>query len=580
MLCQAKVIRGRPVAGLAHGVVFWSAWVFAAVSIDHLLQGFGIKLLSRGNQYGVYYHWFAFLFAGCGAISIMALAVRRCRRAAVTARGHLVRPRWLEPLSKQSGFAALLIFVLLTSYMASWWMTGDSAADGALWWTYTVALLINLSAIPYGKQLHLLLSPIALLLKSEGFSRIPPLSEVGDVGLVSGKDLTRTAALQAFSCVECGRCTEHCPASSTGKELNPKLIALGVRDYLERHGTADETPILQATISETAIFQCTTCGACEQECPVGVEHLPMIIGLRRGVVNSGSWGDAQGAQLFRNLEQHGNSMGLAQSERDRFIAEQALPVFNGTQEYCLWLGCMGAYDANGRKIITAFAEVMKYLGASFGVLRKERCTGDPARRLGNDLVFAQLAGANLGFLRQAGVKKIVSICPHCVRTMAEDWNELGADLSEGDEPGMEAKVEHHSEFMARHADKLPAARGDERVVFHDPCYLGRYRGIYDEPRKVIAKFAEVVEAPRNRERSFCCGAGGGLMFLGEEHGGRVNDARARELSEAGEETVGAACPFCSSALRDALDGSFTNPPKLLDIAQIAAEHLRRKTIAD
>ena len=534
MLCQAKVIRGKPVVGLAHAFVFWSAWVFAAVSADHLLQGFGIKLLRRENQYGVFYHWFAFLLAGCGTIFITALAVRRC----------LVRPRWLEPLSRQSWVVAPLILALLSSYMASWWMTGDSANGGILWWTYTALLLIFLTTIPYGKQWHLLLSPFALLLKSEGFSRIPPLNEAADAGLVSGKDLTRTVALQAYSCVECGRCTEHCPATSTGEELNPKLIALGVRDYLESYGTADETPILQASISERAIFQCTTCGACEHECPVGVEHLPMIIGLRRGVVNSGKWGNAQGAELFRNLEQFGNSMGFAQSERDTFIAEQALPVFNGTQEYCLWLGCMGAYDANGRKIITAFAEVMNYLAVSFGVLRKERCTGDPARRLGNDLVFAQLAGANLGLLRQAGVKKIISICPHCVRTMAEDWNDLGADLSEGDEPGMEAKVEHHSEFLARYADKLPATRSDERIVFHDPCYLGRYRGIYDEPRKVISKFAEVVEAPRNRERSFCCGAGGGLVFLGEEHRGRVNHGRARELAGAGAETVGAACPFC------------------------------------
>ena len=464
--------------------------------------------------------------------------------------------------------------------MASWWVADDSPSGKIIWWTYTIALLAFVPATTYGKQLHLLLTPASLLLKDENFSRVPPLSSASPLGLVSGKDLTRVTALQAFSCVECRRCTEHCPANIVGKELNPKLIATGIRSYIESYGTASETPILEATISENAVFQCTTCGACEQECPVGVEHLPVILGLRRGMVNSKLWEDEQGAELFRNLEQFGNAIGAPQSERDTFIAEQALPVFDGTQEYCLWLGCMGAYEANGREIIKAFAEVMKYLGATFGVLRKERCTGDPARRLGSDIVFAQLAGANLGLLRQAGVKKIVSICPHCVRTMAEDWNELGADLSEGDDPNMEAKVEHHSEFMARYTDKLPVARTDDRVVFHDPCYLGRYRGIYNEPRTVVKKAATLVEAPRNRERSFCCGAGGGLAFLAEDRGRPISYARARELGNAGTETVGAACPFCSSALRQALDATFTNPPRLLDIAQIVAEQLRPVQDAD
>ena len=171
-------------------------------------------------------------------------------------------------------------------------------------------------------------------------------------------------------CRMCGRCTEHCPANSTGKELNPKLIALGIRDYLNENGTASETPIVGATISQQAIFQCTTCGACEYQCPVGIEHLPMIIGLRRGEVNTGRWEDDYGTKLFLHLERNGNAMGFSPGERDKFIAKQQLPVFDGSQEYCLWLGCMGGYDPNGREIVTAFAEVMRYLGTSFGVLKE------------------------------------------------------------------------------------------------------------------------------------------------------------------------------------------------------------------
>src|SRR5260370_15266940 len=225
---------------------------------------------------------------------------------------------------------------------------------------------------------------------------------------------------------------------------------------------------------------------------------------------------------------------------------------------------MGAYDARGREIIAAFTEVMSHLGTTFGVLRKEKCTGDPARRLGNDLAFGQLAEANLEALNQGNVAKIISICPHCVRTISTDWREYG----------IAPPIEHHSEFLARHRDKLPSNGGDGRkVVFHDPCYLGRYRGVYDEPRQVIGKFAEVIDPPRARERSFCCGAGGGLAFLGEEKGERVSVVRARELVETGASVVGAACPFCNTMFRDALSGISATPPELLDIAQIAAANL-------
>jgi len=383
---------------------------------------------------------------------------------------------------------------------------------------------------------------------------------------VTGKDITQITALQAYSCVECGRCTEHCPANNTGKELNPKLIALGVRSYLNQYGNNSETQILEATVPQVMIWQCTTCGSCEYQCPVGIQHLPFIIGLRRGAVNTGAWEDEHGTKLFLNLERNGNALGFSQSERDKFIARQELPLFDGSQEYCLWLGCMGAYDPQGREIITAFATVMKHLEASFGVLKKERCTGDPVRRLGNDLLFGQLAEANLSNLQTAGVKKIVSICPHCVRTIAEDWREYGAEVA----------IEHHSEFMARHRDKLPSHNDGQRIVYHDPCYLGRYRGVYDQPRQVIGRTATVVDPPRARERSFCCGAGGGLVFLGEETGQRVNETRVKELAATGAQTIGAACPFCKSMFRDALATTLPeNAPRLLDIAQIAAESLVR-----
>lgn len=550
VMLQAKVIRERPLPGIAHAFVFWGFCAFALITVNHVAEGFGFKVLSRDSVFGSFYFYFAAVFGISVAISILGLFVRR----------FLMRPRWLgEQVSIESGIIALLIFVLMVTYLATFWIGDNDAGARPLWWAHTLALLIFLPLVPHTKHLHLILSPFSVFLSRGGFVRIPPLAGDEDFGLDTGKDLTRLVALQAYSCVECGRCSEHCPATNTGKTLDPKKIALGFRGYLNEFGPGAQEPLLGKHLSQTAAFQCTTCGACEYQCPVGIEHPPIIIGLRRGAVNTGKWEDEYGTKLFLALERNGNALGFSTSERDKFVAKQQFPIFDGTQEYCLWLGCMGAYDPQGREIIAAFGKVMEHLGTTFGVLRKEKCTGDPARRLGNDLVFQQLAESNLEAFAQSKVTKIVSICPHCVRTISTDWAEFG----------QAPPIEHHTEFMARHRDRLPQS-GGQKIAYHDPCYLGRYRDVYEEPRSVLAKSGSVIDPPRSRERSFCCGAGGGLMFLGEETGDRVSHTRAKELVETGADVIAAACPFCNTMFRDALAASASQPPKLLDIAQIAA----------
>jgi Fe-S oxidoreductase len=607
VLCQAKVVRERPLAGLAHAFVFWAFCAFALVTLNHCAVVFGIGFLSPSGRFARFYFYFAAAFALACAVSILGLFVRR----------FFIRPKWLgDKLSYQSGVIAVLIFVLMVTYLASFFVTDSSSGSRILWWTHTLALLTFLPLIPHTKHLHLVLSPATVFLSRGGFGKIPPLridAEQGDedFGLVAGTDLTQIVSLQAYSCVECGRCTEHCPAANTGKLLNPKEIVLGVRAYLNDLGPASTEPLLGLYNSQEAVFQCTTCGACEFQCPVGIEHVPIIVGLRRGAVNTGEWQDRHGAKLFLALERGSNALGLSPAERDKFIDKVSLPIFDGTQEYCLWLGCMGGYDPKGREIVAAFARVMNYLGTSYGVLRKEKCTGDPVRRLGNDLLFQQLAEANLEALAQDKVQKIVSICPHCVRTIEEDWKEYGTP----------PEIEHHSEFLARHLSRLPSiaspahqpparetgpvtghdfsraeraanrsralapesgqsapAERDETIVFHDPCYLGRYRNVYDEPRAVASLAGNLIEAPRNRERSFCCGAGGGLAFLGEETGERVSHNRAKELVATGAQTIAAACPFCNTMLRDALAATGEGAPQLLDIAQLAARGLPAKSM--
>jgi Fe-S oxidoreductase len=554
VLFQTKVIRQRPLPGLAHAFVFWGFCAFVLVTLNHFAAGLGLGFLNPASFFGRFYTYFAAVFALACAVGILGLFVRR----------FLVRPKWLgEKLSWESGFIAFLIFLLMVTYLASFFVANADPATRILWWVHTLTLLTFLPIIPHTKHLHLILSPATVFLSRGGFSQIPPLVGDEDFGLIAGTDLTQLTSLQAYSCVECGRCTEHCPAANTGKLLNPKEIILGLRGYLNDLGPASEEPLLGKYNAQEAAFQCTTCGACEFQCPVGIEHLPIIVGLRRGAVNTGAWEDEYGSKLFLALERGANAHGLPASERDKFIEKQGLPIFDGTQEYCLWLGCMGGYDPKGREIIADFARVMNFLGTSFGVLRKEKCCGDPVRRLGNDLVFQQLADANLEAFAQSKVKKVVSICPHCVRTIQEDWKEYGTPPA----------IEHHSEFLARFADKLPKQSNGETIVFHDPCYLGRYRNVYDEPRAVVGLAGELVEAPRNHERSFCCGAGGGLVFLGEETGERVSHVRAAELVATGASTVGTACPFCNSMFRDALAEKGEGAPQLLDIAQLTARGL-------
>lgn len=555
VLLQAKVIRERPLPGIAHALVFWGFCAFALVTVSHLAAGLGLTPISRESLFGRLYFGFVALFAVAVMLSISGLAYRR----------FVARPRWLGKISSESGIIALLIFTLMATYLAHFRFAEGSIAGKSIWWLHTLALLIFLPLIPHTKHLHLVLSPATIFAKRQGFSDIPPLAGDEDFGLDTGKDVTQLEALQAFSCVECGRCTEHCPAFNTGKVLNPKEIVLGLRDYLRELGPGSDQPLLGTHVSEEAIFQCTTCGGCEYQCPVGIQHLPVIIGMRRGAVNTGKWEDSYGTKLFLTMERNGNSLGFASSERQKFIEKNEFPIYDGSQEYCLWLGCMGAYDPGGRDTVLALVKVLRFLGITFGVLRREKCTGDPARRLGNDLLFSQLAEGGIEYLEEAKRPKLLSICPHCVRTIGTDWKEAGQIF----------EIEHHTELLARHLSRLPSGDGiREKVVYHDPCYLGRYRGVYDQPRELVGRTANVVEAPRNRERSFCCGAGGGMMFLGEEKGKRVNVARVEELAATGAETVGVACPFCQSMFRDALGQMGDKRPKLLDVAQIVAASIQ------
>lgn len=552
---QSRVIRHRPLPGIAHAVVFWAFCAFALVTANHLAWAEGLELLPRSSAWARVIYAGAAYFAVAGSGGITLLFLRR----------FFLRPRWLgDKLSWESGLIAVLIFLLLTMHLVSCRVATASLAARGLWWVHTAILLALVPLIPRTKHLHLLLAPVAIFLRRGGFSHISPLEGDDDFGLVAGVDVTRLAALQVFSCVECGRCMEHCPAVATSKPLNPRDVVQNMRGYLRREGAQSEAPLLEAILSEEALFACITCGACEAQCPTGIEHLPLLIGMRRGAVNTGKWHDAQGHRLFLQLERGTNALGRPLHERQRLLAELDLPLYDGSQEICLWLGCMGAYDPKGREIVGSLVQLLRYQGKSVGVLRTESCCGDPVRRLGNDLLFEQLATANLERFQAVTPELVLSICPHCVRTIEVDWKTFGTP----------PPILHHSEYLAAHLRKFEATRRKPgKVVYHDPCYLSRYRGIQTEPRSVAALGGSMVEATRHGERSFCCGAGGGRAFLGEESGTRIGHERARELLATGADVVATSCPFCHSMLDDAMANMQSRPLALLDIAQIAAAQI-------
>ena len=323
--------------------------------------------------------------------------------------------------------------------------------------------------------------------------------------------------LDAFTCVECGRCQVNCPAWGAGKELNPKTLILQTQDALL---AGQRETKLGEIYSEKVLWQCTTCGACENQCPVGIEHVPLIVGARRGLVSNGD-APAYLGGMYNNLERRRNIWGLGYEQRQKFIEAAGLEIFDPARhEWLVWLGCAGAFEADYQKSLRALFDILRARGVTFGVLEKEACNGDPAKRTGNEYMFQELANQNVEALKAGSVKKILTSCPHCLKTLGDDYRRFG----------YEAEVVHSSVLVAVAAARRAAGRRSRGrpVTFHDPVLSGRYAGHVDEPRELLTRFgADIKEPVRNRDNPFCCGAGGGLLFADkeEEPGSRISDVR-------------------------------------------------------
>lgn len=530
---QRRTIRERPVAGLAHALVFWGFVAFGGYTLAEFLHGLGIVDVTGTRGFQVYRQVLA-PFAVAVLAGILYLLVRRV----------VFRPVSLgTKVSGESVLIAVFIATLMATFLLDGRLVEGSIADRVNWWTHAIVILAFLALIPASKHFHLVLSPITVFLKSPELGNVPNLDfEKEEVGLETVKDLASKMVLDAFTCVECGRCQVNCPAWGAGKELNPKAIILQSEDALLA-GKRD-TP-LGEVYTEKVLWQCTTCGACENQCPVGIEHLPILIGTRRGLVSNGKAPDYLGS-MYNHLERRSNIWGLGYEQRQKFVESAALETFDPAKhDVLIWLGCAGAFEADYQKSLRALFDILRTRGVRFGVLSKERCTGDPAKRTGNEYMFQELATANIADLQASGTKKIVTSCPHCVKTIGSDYRKFG----------YEVEIVHSAVFVEELLRDVPAGHaGDGSVTYHDPCYLGRYGGRVDEPRALLAKFgAEVREPVRNRDNPYCCGAGGGLLFADkeEEPGSRISDVRFKQLQATGASTVVTACPFCSIMLKGA-----------------------------
>ncbi|MDW8393325.1 MAG: (Fe-S)-binding protein [Chitinophagales bacterium] len=507
---------------------------------------------------------------------------------------------------------------LVSPLMEGWSTAGLLVAERAGWWLHIVGVLAFLNYLIWSKHLHIILS-----FPNVYYSRLEPQGEMtampqvtrevqlmlnpnaeasaangGSFGAKDVFDLSWKQLLDAYSCTECGRCTSVCPASLTGKKLSPRLIMMKTRDRMEeigryqdrqlpwyrlpslqplREAPPDSPPLLGGYITEEELWACTTCNACVQECPVNINPLAIIADLRRALVMEEARMPAELTQMSSNLENNGAPWQMGQQDRLNWAEDLIVPTMaemaarGEVPEVLFWVGCSGSFDERNKKVTRALAGLLSAAGISYAVLgTEENCTGDPARRAGNEFVFQMLALQNIQLLNGYGIKKIVTACPHCFNTLRNEYPQLGGQY----------EVIHHSELLQQLLLEGRLRIREEHpwqgrsVAYHDSCYLGRGNGVYEAPRQVLEQLRmELKELKRCRQNGLCCGAGGAQMFKEEERGThRINRERADELLQARTEAVAVACPFCMTMLDDGLRQKAENGlPPLRDVAEYLAD---------
>jgi Fe-S oxidoreductase len=652
VLGQRGVLRD-PLPGLAHFFTFWGFIIIQLDALNLWAMGLGFKLPIISSKP---FAWILDFLIVAAFLSLVFFTFRRI----------VLRPKALR--SQSHGMAdaftilGLITLVLVTlvafeifAYAATngeYWspfgawlgpMVTGVGHDGAVaiasvaWWANVLTVLGFLMYLPYSKHLHLLATPFNVFFRNFGprgaLQPIENLEEREDYGVHEVTQFTWKQLLDGYACTECGRCNSVCPALATDKPLWPKEIILGVKEELfatadmplagagEAVAEAKREPMVRGLIKEDTLWACTNCGACVEICPVSIEHVQKIDDMRRYLVMEESSFPQEVTPLFNNLERNGNPWEISNDKRAEWAAGLDVPTLaeDPDVEVLYWVGCMGSFDARNQKVATAFAKVMKAANVRFGILGpEESCTGDPARRIGNEYLYSMLAQQNIEALNGYGfgkgavtaqangnghasgngsaatataapyrgvgvepgraynVKTVVATCPHCFNTIKNEYPQLGGNF----------EVMHHTEFIDRliATEQLHLPEGFDRrkLTYHDPCFIGRWNGVYDEPRRVLNVINRdgVQEMARSRNRSFCCGGGGGRVWMEEKIGKRINNTRVQEALDTGADALAAACPFCITMFEDGIKAvEASDRFGVEDISEILARALDAQPVA-
>jgi Fe-S oxidoreductase/nitrate reductase gamma subunit len=608
---QQRLAKNRLV-GFFHITFSWGfVLLFIGTVIVLIQQDFRIPIM-----HGPLYLYFQSLVLDlAGALSIVALAIGWIRREVTKPRALKAgknHPSILDDwifnahyiLIMWSGFVLEGIRIYVTKDPWGSWspvglihgqILGPLMSESALrlthqivWWGHYALTLTFMIYLPFSKMIHIFTGPLNIFFQDLGprgtFAPVDLETETPKLGYASLWDFSWKDLADLDACTECGRCQEACPAYLTGKPLNPKALILDLQHHLHEQGPLmtlmklkGEVPLEQPfestlvgpVIDPEALWACTTCRACMDACPVNIEHVPKIVEMRRHQVMLQGEFPSELNQTFKNLERQGNPWGLGAHTRGNWAEELGVPTVaeNPEAEYLFWPGCTGAFDQRGQKIVKAIVQLLNIAGISFAILGKEeKCTGELARRVGNEMIFQQLATENIETLKAHGVKKIITHCPHCANTFMNDYKQMG----------FEVEVIHHTQILAtlvRDGKLRPTTPIEETVTYHDSCYLGRYNQIYTPPRELLGAIPglKLQEMERHAETGMCCGAGGGRMWLEEHHGKRVNVERTEQAKATGATTVATNCPFCMTMISDGAAALATEPEdqlRVLDLAEM------------
>jgi Fe-S oxidoreductase len=598
VLGQRKLLQ-RLVPGLIHAAIFWGFLVLFPTIVIAMIGAVDkhatLPWLGHQGWFALMIDAFAVLVLGGVTGAALIRKVQRPKRF----EGSHLREADLILLLIAGIVTTLLLWhasriaLGLNEWPAEWSPVSDAlsglfgegeALERIFVWAHVLIILTFLAYLPHSKHLHIATAAINVFFAStRARGHLEPLRfDVPDdemrFGAGTVRDMTWKQTLDTFSCTECGRCQDVCPAWATGKELSPKLLIMALRDQVFAEGPAlvrdadgefEPGPLVPNAVKDEIVWDCVTCGACVRECPVSIEHVDHIVDLRRHLVMVDSRFPSEAEQMLRDVERASNPWGKPQTERADWAERLGVRVLepgDPAPEILYWVGCAASFDERARTAAESTAKLLKAANIDFAVLGpREACTGDPARRMGNEYLFQAYAEQNVGTLNESGVKKVVASCPHCFNTLRNEYPDFGGDY----------EVVHHSELLAglvRDGRLEPNADG-RAITYHDSCYLARHNDVLEGPRELVAAVGEPVEMKRSGKRTFCCGAGGAHMWM-EERAGKINEERAREAAETGADTLAVACPFCTVMLDDGVRQR-GDDMRVVDVATLLAESMEK-----